>query len=94
MSLSTFVVLLALTAGAQLLGHSVFNIVLRTTSPSVVSLAILFEMPGAALIAAVWLGQHPPWPVLPAAALILAGVAIVIGSGAPGPDPAAALPAQ
>jgi len=93
-SQDTWVKLLALTAGAQLLGHSVFNIVLRTTSPSVVSLAILFEMPGAALIAAVWLGQHPPWPVLPAAALILAGVAIVIGSGAPGPDPAAALPAQ
>ena len=45
-----------------------------------VSLAILFEMPGAALIAAIWLGQHPPWGVVPAALLLLAGVAIVVDS--------------
>jgi drug/metabolite transporter (DMT)-like permease len=90
----TWVKLLALTAGAQLLGHSVFNIVLRTTSPTVVSLAILFEMPGAALIAAVWLGQRPPWGVLPGAALLLAGVALVITSGAPGPRGSRPMPAQ
>ena len=82
----TWLKLVALTAGAQLLGHSVFNIVLRTTSPTVVSLSLLFEMPGAALIAAVWLGQSPPWGVLPAAALLLAGVARVIGSGGPAPE--------
>ena len=78
---STWLKLVALTVGAQLLGHSVFNIVLRTTSPTVVSMSLLFEMPGAALIAAVWLGQSPPWGVLPAAALLLAGVALVISSG-------------
>ena len=39
--------------GAQLLGHSLFNLVLRTTSATVVSLALLLEVPGAALIAAV-----------------------------------------
>lgn len=79
-SANTWLKLVALTAGAQLLGHSVFNIVLRSTSPTVVSLALLFEMPGAALIAAVWLGQRPPWGVLPAAALLLTGVAVVIRS--------------
>ncbi len=85
----TWVKLAALTAGAQLLGHSVFNIVLRTTSPTVISLALLFEMPGAALIAALWLGQRPPWGVLPAAALLLVGVAVVIGAWGGGPgDPA------
>jgi drug/metabolite transporter (DMT)-like permease len=55
----------------------------------VVSLAILLEMPGATLIAAVWLGQVPPWGILPAAALILAGLALVIraspSSGAEAP---------
>ena len=51
----TWVKLAALTVGAQLLGHSLINVVLRSTSPTVVSLAILFEAPGAALIAAVWL---------------------------------------
>ncbi len=64
----TWLQLLALTLGAQLLGHSLFNLVLRTTSPTVVSLALLFEVPGAALIAAVFLGQSPPLAVLPAGA--------------------------
>src|SRR4051794_20739085 len=51
-STKTWVQLLAITAGAQLLGHSILNRVLRTTSATVVSLSILFEIPGAALIAA------------------------------------------
>ena len=41
-----WLLLLALTVLAQLLGHSVFNLVLRSMSPTVVSLAILFEVPG------------------------------------------------
>jgi drug/metabolite transporter (DMT)-like permease len=78
----TWLKLAALTAGAQLLGHSLINVVLRTTSPTVVSLAILFEAPGAALIAAVWLGQLPPASALPGIAVLLAGLAIVIRAGA------------
>jgi drug/metabolite transporter (DMT)-like permease len=73
--------ILALTAGAQLLGHSVVNRVLQTTSATVVSLAILFEVPGATLIAAWWLGQTPPLAVVPAVALLFAGLAVVIVSG-------------
>jgi drug/metabolite transporter (DMT)-like permease len=90
----TWVKLLALTALAQLLGHSVFNVVLRTSSATVVSLAILFEMPGAAVIAALWLGQRPPWGVLPAAALLLGGVAMVVRSGGAGPRGPAPIPPQ
>ena len=93
-STDTWVKLVALTLGAQLLGHSVFNLVLRTTSPTVVSLALLFEMPGAALIAAWWLGQRPPWGIVPAAGLILAGVAIVIGSGPAAPPSGHRVPPQ
>lgn len=73
--------LLALTAGAQLLGHSLFNTVLRSVSPTVVSLSILFEIPGAALIAAVFLGQTPPLLAVPAAVLLVAGLALVIRAG-------------
>lgn len=76
----TWLKLLALTAGAQLLGHSLLNRVLRTTSPTVVSLSILLEVPGAAVIAAVWLGQVPPLAAVPAALLLLAGIALVIGA--------------
>ena len=78
----TWVKLAALTAGAQLLGHSLVNVVLRSTSPTVVSLAILFEVPGAALLAAVWLGQVPPVTALPGLLVLLVGVALVIRAGA------------
>jgi drug/metabolite transporter (DMT)-like permease len=70
--------LVALTAGAQLLGHSLFNRVLRTTSATVVSLSILLEIPGAALIAALFLGQRPPLLAIPAAVLLVTGLALVI----------------
>lgn len=73
--------LAALTAGAQLLGHSLFNRVLRTTSPTVVSLAILFEVPGATLLAAVWLHQHPHLAALPGIVLLIVGVGTVIAAG-------------
>ena len=53
---------------------------LARSSATFVSLAILFEMPGAALVAAIWLGQAPPAAIYPAAALILAGVILVIKS--------------
>jgi len=77
----TWLQLLALTAGAQLLGHSIFNMVLRSTSATVVSLALLLEIPGAALIAAAALGQTPPLAAVPAAVLLLVGLGIVVSSG-------------
>jgi hypothetical protein len=42
----------------------------------------LFEMPGATLIAAIWIGQTPPLIIIPAVALLFAGLVIVIRSGA------------
>lgn len=78
----TWVKLAALTAGAQLLGHSLVNVVLRTTSPTVVSLAILFEVPGAGILAAAWLGQLPPPTAVPGIVLLLVGIALVVRAGA------------
>ena len=78
---TTWLQLAALTVGAQLLGHSLFNLVLRSTSVTVVSLALLFEIPGAALIAAAFLGQTPPLLAVPAAALLVTGLALVIRAG-------------
>ena len=80
----TWVKLAVLTAGAQLLGHSLINVVLRSTSPTVVSLALLFEAPGAAVIAAVWLDQLPPVTAVPGLLVLLAGLAIVVRAGARG----------
>jgi drug/metabolite transporter (DMT)-like permease len=81
--------LVVLTATAQLLGHSVFNHLLATVSPTVVSLALLLEIPGAALIAAVWLGQEPGPAAFVGLAMILAGMAVVVRS-MPGPVAATA----
>jgi drug/metabolite transporter (DMT)-like permease len=71
--------LLALvTLTAQLMGHSVFNHLLATTSPMLVSLALLLEVPGASLLAAAILGQVPPLGAVLGLAVILSGMAMVI----------------
>jgi drug/metabolite transporter (DMT)-like permease len=70
--------LVLLAATAQLLGHSVFNHLLATVTPLVVSLALLLEIPGAALIAAAWLGQVPGPAAVGGLVLILAGMALVV----------------
>ena len=77
----TWAVLAALTAGPQLLGHSVVNRVLRTTSPTVVSVAILFEIVGATFLAWALFGETPPAGAYPAAVLIAAGVVLVVLAG-------------
>jgi drug/metabolite transporter (DMT)-like permease len=66
------------TLCAQLLGHTLINVVLRSTSPTVVSLTLLLETPGAALVAYVWLHQHPPASALPGIVLLLVGLALVV----------------
>jgi drug/metabolite transporter (DMT)-like permease len=70
--------IVAVTVSAQLLGHSVFNHLLATISPTIVSMVLLLEVPGAALLAAVFLSQAPPVAVYAGLALILAGLAIVV----------------
>ncbi len=76
----TWLRLLALTVAAQLLGHTLFNRVVGRVGPTVVATAILLEVPGAALIAAVFLDQTPPATAIPAGMLLLAGVYIVVRS--------------
>lgn len=67
-----------LVAGAQLLGHTLVNRVLRTISATTVSVAILFEILGASVIARFAFDETPPAAAWPAAALIAAGVILVI----------------
>ncbi|WIN00974.1 DMT family transporter [Actinoplanes oblitus] len=74
----TWAAILALVVGAQLLGHSMFNYALQHTSATTVSVLILLEVPGAALLAWLWLGQSPRSGALPGLALLVAGVAVVI----------------
>ena len=74
----TWAELAVLTLTAQLLGHSLLNRALRSAGATTVSLAVLLEVPGAALVAWVWLGQVPPLAVVPGVVLILTGLAVVV----------------
>jgi drug/metabolite transporter (DMT)-like permease len=70
--------ILAITAAAQLVGHTAFNHLVATLSPLVVSMFILLEIPGAALLAAVFLGEVLPGGTYAGLGLILAGLAVVV----------------
>lgn len=85
--LRTWIELGVLTVAAQLLGHTLLNAALPVAGATPVSLAILLEVPGAAVVAWVWLGVSPPRMVVPAAVLVLAGLVAVIRSRRPGPPP-------
>jgi drug/metabolite transporter (DMT)-like permease len=73
----TWWAIVGLVVGAQLLGHTLVNRVLQSISPTIVSVAILFEILGATLIARVAFGETPPAGAWPAALLIAAGVIAV-----------------
>lgn len=76
----TWWAIVGLVIGAQLLGHTLVNRVLRSISPTIVSVAILFEILGATLIARIAFGETPPAAAWPAALLIAAGVVVVVRS--------------
>lgn len=76
----TWWAIVGLVIGAQLLGHTLMNRVLRSISPTIVSVAILFEILGATLIARIAFGETPPVAAWPAALLIGLGVVVVVRS--------------
>ena len=62
-STRTWLLIGAVTVSAQLFGHSLLNHLLAVMSPIVISLLLLLEVPVAALLAGVFLGQSPAWGV-------------------------------
>jgi drug/metabolite transporter (DMT)-like permease len=79
---TTWAAILAIVVGAQLLGHSMFSYALHRVSATTISVIVLLEVPGAAMLAWLWLGQEPRAGALPGLALLLAGVAVVVVGGA------------
>jgi drug/metabolite transporter (DMT)-like permease len=71
-------ILLGLIVGAQLLGHSMFNSVLKRVSPAIVSMVVFFEVPISAFLAIWWLGQKPHIGIWFGVLTILAGSALVV----------------
>jgi drug/metabolite transporter (DMT)-like permease len=74
-------ILIGLIAGAQILGHTMFNSALKRVSPAIVSLIVFFEVPVSALLAVWWMGQKPPIGIIPGVVLILVGCALVVIRG-------------
>jgi drug/metabolite transporter (DMT)-like permease len=75
---ATWLAILAVVAGAQLLGHSMFSYALQRAAATTVSVFALLEVPGATAIAWLWLGQRPRPAGLPGLVLLLLGVAVVV----------------
>jgi drug/metabolite transporter (DMT)-like permease len=82
-----WIAIAAVTVCAQFLGHTIINHLLDRLSAQVVSLVLLTEVPGAALLAAVFIGQVPAAGVWIGLALVLAGLAIVVGRPGRRTDP-------
>ena len=73
-----WLLLLALTFGAQILGHTLFNLTLKRLSPAIVSLVIFFEVPVSAILAYWWIGQVPPQGTIPGVLVLLFGCVIFV----------------
>jgi drug/metabolite transporter (DMT)-like permease len=78
---TTWLCLIGMAVGPQLLGHTLVNRVLRTISPTQVSVAILFEIVGASVLAWMFFDESPPVGAYPAAAMIGVGVVLVLRAG-------------
>jgi drug/metabolite transporter (DMT)-like permease len=72
-------ILLGLIIGAQILGHTMFNLTLKRVSPAVVSMIVFFEVPVAAIISFVFkIGKEPTLSIIPGVILILSGCILVV----------------
>lgn len=73
-----WLLVLALITGAQILGHTMFNLALKRVSPAIVSLIVFFEVPVSAVLAFWWLDQLPPTGTIPGLVLLLLGCGIFV----------------
>ncbi|MFU8840593.1 MAG: DMT family transporter [Nitriliruptoraceae bacterium] len=81
-SATTWLAIAGIVVGPQLLGHTVFNLLLQVLPATTVAVAILAEPVGAGLLAWLVLGELPPALFALGAPLVLLGVARVIRADA------------
>ena len=62
----------------QIMGHTVFNFLLRDLDPTVVTVGIMGEPVGASLLALAFFGEVPSWWTAVGGVLILAGIYLAI----------------
>jgi drug/metabolite transporter (DMT)-like permease len=73
---STYLMILLLAVGPQLLGHSSLNYALGQLSATLVTVAALGEPIGSAVLALLLLGEVPSWLTLGGGGLILLGIGL------------------
>jgi len=81
-STTTWLAIAGIVVGPQLLGHTVFNLLLQVLPATTVAVALLAEPVGAGLLAWLLLGELPPALFALGAPLVLLGVARVIRADA------------
>jgi drug/metabolite transporter (DMT)-like permease len=67
-----------MAAGPQILGHTVFNYLLRDVEATVVAVAVMAEPVGASLLALALFGEVPPVSAVIGGAVILAGIYLAV----------------
>jgi drug/metabolite transporter (DMT)-like permease len=77
---TTWLAIAGLVVGPQLLGHTVFNLVLARVSATVVAVVTIAEPVGATVLAALLLGETPSGAFYAGAPLILIGVLVAARS--------------
>lgn len=82
-STSDWLLIGAITLVAQIGGHSAMNAVVHRVSATVVSTAILFEAPGAAILAALFLGQSVGFSLVAGLTVMLFGLVLVVRGSRP-----------
>jgi drug/metabolite transporter (DMT)-like permease len=73
-----WVLFVLMAAGPQILGHTVFNYLLRDVDATVVALAIMGEPVGASLLALALFGEVPPASALAGGVLVLFGIYVAV----------------
>ncbi|HSK95555.1 MAG TPA: DMT family transporter [Euzebyales bacterium] len=75
---TTWLAITGLVVGPQLLGHTVFNLVMARVSATVVAVVIIAEPVGATILAALLLGEPPSGAFYVGTPLVLAGVLLAV----------------
>ncbi|MCA1726480.1 MAG: DMT family transporter [Actinobacteria bacterium] len=74
----TWALLVLMAVVPSILGHTVFNYLLRHLDPTLIAIAIMGEPVGSALLALGFFGEVPPWTAVAGGILILIGIHVAV----------------
>jgi drug/metabolite transporter (DMT)-like permease len=76
----TWVMFALLALVPQIMGHTVFNYLLRFMDPTIVAIAIMGEPVGATVLALAFYQEIPPWTAVAGGIVVLAGIYVAISA--------------